>query len=114
MNNTPERGEIVWLDFMPRSGRGMPWRRPVLVLSPIEYNEKVGLALICPVTTDARGYPFEHEIPVGLPVTGVILADQVKCVDWKARRSQTACRVPDSLVKRVSEDILLLLPEPGR
>ena len=101
----PDRGDIVWLAFTPQSGRKQAGRRPALVLTPARYNDKVSLAICCPVTSRTKGYPFEVGLPTESPVTGVILADQVKSLDWRARGAAFACRVPDGVV----EDVLLKL-----
>jgi mRNA interferase MazF len=82
----PEAGDLVWLTFDPQAGREQAGRRPALVLSHRVYNAKSGLVLVCPVTSQAKGYPFEVDVPAGDGVTGVILADHLKSVDWKARR----------------------------
>ena len=71
------------------------------MLSPAAYNRKVGLALFCPITSQVKGYPFEVRLPPDLPVTGVILADQVKSLDWRARKAEVACKVPDEVVQEV-------------
>lgn len=97
----PERGDIVWLDFDPQSGHEQAGHRPALVLSPVGYNRKVGLMLLCPITSQVKGYPFEVALPQGLPVGGVVLSDQVKSMDWKARGARFACRVPEVLVRDV-------------
>ena len=86
--SAPDAGDLVWLTFDPQAGREQAGRRPALVLSPRVYNSKSGLALVCPITNRAKGYPFEVVIPSGHDVTGVILADHVKSVDWKARRAE--------------------------
>lgn len=77
----PQRGDIIWLDFNPQAGREQAGRRPAFVVSPAAYNRKVGLALVCPVTSRVKGYPFEVVLPAGLAVTGVILSDQLKSLD---------------------------------
>ena len=84
----PEAGDFVWLTFDPQAGREQAGRRPALVLSPKIYNEKAGLALVCPITNRAKGHPFEVAVPAGHGATGVILADHVKSVGWKARRAE--------------------------
>ena len=71
------------------------------MLSPAAYNRKVGLALLCPITSQVKGYPFEVRLPRGLPVTGVILADQVKSLDWRARKAEVVCKVPEEVVQEV-------------
>lgn len=105
----PDRGDVVWIDFNPRAGHEQAGRRPALVLSPATYNGKVGLALLCPVTNQVKGYPFEVAIPPGLPVTGAILADHVKSLDWTARRAKRACRVPRPTVVEVLQKLGTLL-----
>ena len=83
MNNyIPERGDVVWIDMHPKAGHEKAGRRPAIVLSPSSYNGKVGLALFCPINNQTKGYPFEVIIPSGLKVTGAILSDQVKTLDW--------------------------------
>ena len=85
MAGVPERGDIVWITMDPTVGHEQSGRRPALVLSPAAYNGKVGLAILCPITSRAKGYPFAVRIPEGLPVRGVVLADQAKSLDWCAR-----------------------------
>ena len=97
----PDRGDLVWLEFDPRSGHEQAGRRPALVLSHGAYNRKVGLALFCPVTSRAKGYPFEVALPAGLEVAGVVLSDQVKNLDWKERKAKRICRAPRELVDEV-------------
>ena len=84
----PAQGDLVWFDFDPQAGHEQGGRRPAAVLSPKAYNQLIGLALVCPVTSREKGYPFEVKIPAGLPVAGVILADHVKSQDWRARRAE--------------------------
>lgn len=83
----PERGDVVWIDFNPQAGHEQAGRRPAVVLSAASYNRPSGLMLACPVTNRAKGYPFEVPMPKGAPVTGVALVDQVKNLDWSARRA---------------------------
>ena len=85
----PEAGDLICLTFDPQAGREQAGRRPALVLSPRIYNAKSGRALACPITNQAKGYPFEVAVPAGCGTTGVILADHVKSVHWKARRAET-------------------------
>jgi len=105
----PERGDVVRVSLEPQAGHEQMGRRPALVMSPKVYNEKVGLALLCPVTNQVKGYPFEVPVPEGLPVTGVVLADQVKSLDWRARRCERICRVPDQVPVDVFRRIQALL-----
>ncbi|MDQ4077237.1 MAG: endoribonuclease MazF [Chloroflexota bacterium] len=106
----PERGDVVWLSFTPQAGHEQAGRRPALVLSPIAYNRKVGLAILCPVTTQEKGYPFEVRLPKECNVTGVILADQVKSLDWRARKAEKMDQVPTATVAEVLRKLSLLLP----
>ncbi len=85
MSFIPERGDVVWINLDPQAGHEQAGVRPVLVLSPAAYNGRVGLMVCCPITTQSKGYPFEVLIKNNLKVSGVILADQVKSLDWKAR-----------------------------
>lgn len=94
----PDRGDVVWLNFDPRAGREQAGHRPALVLSPASYNGRIGLMVVCPITSRVKGYPFEVPI-VGDPrIAGVALADHVKSVDWKSRRAKKVGRAsPDAL-----------------
>jgi mRNA interferase MazF len=99
----------VWLEFDPRAGHEQAGRRPALVLSPASYNGKVGLAILCPVTSRAKGYPFEVPVPRGSGVEGVLLADQVKSLDWRAREAERIGRAPDRVTQQVLEKLGVLL-----
>jgi mRNA interferase MazF len=96
--DAPDRGDLVWVQFSSQAGHEQAGLRPGLVLSPAAYNGKVGLALICPVTSQVKGYPFEVALPPGGTITGVVLADQVRCLDWRARRVRRAGRAPAAVV----------------
>jgi mRNA interferase MazF len=98
----PRRGDLVWLHFDPKAGHEQAGRRPALVLSPASYNGRVGLGLFCPITSQAKGYPFEVGLPSGSTVAGVILSDQVKSLDWRARRADLI----ESLPPEVTEEVL--------
>jgi len=97
----PDRGDAVWLEFDPRSGHDQKGRRPALVLSPASYNGKVGLAILCPVTSRTKGYPFEVALPEDSGVDGVVLADQVKNLDWRARKAELIGRMPEAVTEEV-------------
>jgi mRNA interferase MazF len=99
----------VWLDFAPQAGHEQSGRRPALVLSPITYNRRVGLAVCCPVTGQAKGYPFEVPLPEGIPVSGVVLSDQIRSLDWRARRAQRAAVAPGTVVDEVLAKLLALV-----
>jgi mRNA interferase MazF len=107
----PKRGDLVWISFNPQAGHEQAGRRPALVLSPEAYNRKVGLALLCPITSRIKGYPFEVRIPDGLPTEGVILSDQVKSLDWRARRAAPICPLPQSTVREALKKAQTLLEE---
>jgi mRNA interferase MazF len=109
MAYVPERGDVVWITFNPQAGHEQAVRRPAVVLSPKAYNGKVGLALLCPVTSQIKGYPFEVSIPEGLPVNGVVLSDQVKSLDWKARNAEKACSLPEESIKKVLQRVKALI-----
>jgi len=105
----PDRGDVVWLDVSPQSGHEQAGRRPAVVLSPRAYNAKVGLALVCPITSRVKGYPFEVAIPEGGRATGVILADQVKSIDWRARRAKVVDRLGSAVIARTLALLRVLL-----
>lgn len=107
----PRRGDIVWLTFNPQAGHEQAGRRLAVVLSPLSYNARVGLALLCPITSAVKGYPFEVNLPHDLPISGVILADQVKSLDWQARAVEFICTLPDAVTREVLQKIGLLLAE---
>jgi mRNA interferase MazF len=106
----PERGDAVWITLDPQAGHEQAGRRPALVLSPAYYNGRAGLALMCPITSQVKGYPFEVTLPQGIPVAGVVLADQVKSLDWRARKAARICALPDEIVLAVSRKVGKLLP----
>jgi mRNA interferase MazF len=98
----PDRGDVVWLEFDPPATHEQAQRRPALVLSPLAYNQRVGLALVCPITSHVTGYPFEVAVPpTDAAVRGVILADQVKSLDWRARKATLLTRVKKSTIEQV-------------
>jgi len=105
----PAQGDIVWLQFNPQAGHEEAGRRPALVISPKEYNRKVGLALFCPVTSQVKGYPFEVLLPSGLAASGAVLSDQVKSLDWRVRKAKRLCTAPEGVVEEVLGKILALV-----
>ncbi|HUU27740.1 MAG TPA: endoribonuclease MazF [archaeon] len=105
----PDRGDIIWLSYDPKAGHEQAGRRPALVLSPGLYNQKVGLALVCPITTQTKEYPYEVRLPEGMEISGVILSDQIKSLDWKARRAQFIGKVPRNIIEDVLAKIATLL-----
>lgn len=110
----PQRGDAVWITLDPQAGHEQAGRRPALVLSPLAYNEKVGLALFCPITSQVKGYPFEVALPAMPSIRGVVLADQVKNLDWRARKASRICRVSQDVVGQVLRRLnALLTGTPG-
>lgn len=109
MAYTPEQGDIVWLNFNPQAGHEQAGRRPALILTPKSYNQKVSLAILCPITNQVKGYPFEVKIPSGLEVTGVVLSDQVKSLDWRTRQAELICKLPETIVSEVLQKVAVLL-----
>jgi mRNA interferase MazF len=93
----------------PQAGHEQAGHRPPLVVSPSAYNRKTGLALLCPITSQAKGYPFEVALPDGAPVSGVLLADQVKSLDWGACKFMRFSRVPQDILAEVLRRLLLLM-----
>jgi mRNA interferase MazF len=108
----PDAGDLVWVDFTPQAGREQAGRRPAVVLSPRAYNEKTSLAVMCPVTTHSKGYPFEVAVPTGGRVQGVILADHLKSLDWRQRNAQKAGKLAFAVLTQVLERVSVLLQIP--
>jgi mRNA interferase MazF len=109
----PERGDAVWITLDPQAGHEQAGRRPALVLSPSAYNGRVGLALLCPITSRVKGYPFEVPLPAGLPIEGVVGADQVKSLDWRARKAARIGAVPEEVLTQVVSRLRTLLDPLG-
>ena len=105
----PERGDLIKLDFDNTAGHEQAGFRRALVLSPSLYNKRVGLAIVCEITNQKKGYPFEVDVPAGLKVTGVVLSDQVRTVDWRKRNVQIVDHAPPKCVARVQEKLLKLI-----
>lgn len=105
----PARGDIVWLQFSPQKGHEQAGRRPALVISPKPYNQKVGLGLFCPITSQKKGYPFEVILPPETEVSGVILSDQVKSLDWRARKAKRRAKAPTEIMDEVLNKLATLV-----
>ena len=105
----PERGDVIWINMNPQVGHEQAGRRPAIVLSPSAYNGKVGLALLCPITNQVKGYPFEVIIPEGLDISGAILSDQVRSLDWKRRNAKFFIKIPETVVFEVFKKFKVLL-----
>lgn len=107
----PDRGDVVWLTFDPQAGHEQAGRRPAFVVSPRSYNQKVGLFIACPITSKVKGYPFEVSITTKSGINGVILADQIKSLDWKARNAERVEAASQAVVDAVIARILPLIGE---
>jgi len=105
----PDRGDVVWMMFGPQAGHEQSGRRPGVVMSPSIYNGKTGMALCCPITSQVKGYPFEVSVPAGLKISGVILADHIKNIDWKTRRAEYLFKLPENVLEEVAGKIMSLL-----
>jgi mRNA interferase MazF len=105
----PRRGDVIRIDCSPQRGHEQAERRPAIVLSPTEYNRTVGLAVVCPITNQVKGFPWEVLIPPGEHVTGVVLADQMKSLDWQSRQAEFICTPPESLLADVVEKAIALI-----
>ena len=111
MTYVPKRGDVVWLSFTPQAGHEHAGRRPGVVLSPEPYNSKVGLCLACPITTQQKGYPFEVVLSTGLPVSGVVLSDQIKSLDWRIRKAEYICTLTGAAIGEILAKVAVLLQE---
>lgn len=107
MSYFPQRGDAIWLTVDPKADDNR--RRPALVISPLIYNGRANLALICPITSQVKNYPFEVAIPDGLPISGAILADQIRNLDWQARKATFIARLPDAVLADVLKKLEPLL-----
>ena len=105
----PDRGDLVWIDFNPQAGHEQAGRRPALVLSPRAYHQRTPFAVVCPITSRVKGYPFEVLLPEWAAVAGAVLADQVKSVDRHKRRIEIAGRAPEAVVEEVTGKLKALL-----
>ncbi len=99
----PQRGYVVWITLNPQAGHEQSGRRPAVILSPKSYNSKTKLAILCPITSQVKGYPFEVLLPRGLQITGAILSDQVKSLDWHVRNAELICTLSDEIMSEVLE-----------
>lgn len=105
----PARGDVIWLSFNPQSGHEQSGHRPAIVITPREYNEKVGLALCCPITSKIKDYPFEVRINIQGKIEGVILSDQVKSLDWQERQARYIAAAPKDALDETIEKMNLLI-----
>ena len=109
MPYVPKRGDAIWINFNPQAGHEQPGRQPAIVLSPQSYNGKVGLCLLCPITNQVKGYPFEVLIPANLDIKGVVLSDQTKSLDWRVRNAEFITALPNAVIDEVLMKLSSLL-----
>ena len=107
----PQCGDVVWITLTPQAGHEQAGRRPAVVLSPEDYNRKTGLAILCPITSQIKSYPFEVLLPAGLPVAGAILSDQVKNLDWRAKNAELICTLPTETISEVLRKLVTLFSQ---
>jgi mRNA interferase MazF len=105
----PDTGHIIKVDMDPSSGHEQSGWRPTLVLSPASYNGKTNLAVVVPITNQVKGYPFEVQLPSQMKSTGVLLADQIRNLDWQARRAKYVEAAPAEVLTAVHERLVALL-----
>lgn len=96
----PDRGDIIWISFSPQAGKEQSGHRPAIVLSHKEYNKRIGLSILCPITSKVKGYPFEVKIKMK-EIAGVVLADHVKNLDWVERKATFIAKAPDNVIEEV-------------
>lgn len=104
----PEAGDLVWLDFDPQVGHEQKGKRPALVVSPARYNAKAGLILCCPITSKSKGYSFEVTVETE-HISGVVIADQVRSIDWRARAAKKAGKVSPTVLLETRQKLKALL-----
>lgn len=108
-NYVPCRGDIIWLDFNPQTGKEQMGRRPALVISPQNYNSKVGLVIVCPITSQIKNYPFEVRLPDTFQTKGVIISDQIKSLDYSIRNAEFIEKISEKLIAEIQKKLRLLL-----
>lgn len=101
----PERGDLVYVNFSPQSGHEQAGRRPGIVLTPALFNQVTGFAVVCPITNQVKGYPYEVLLPAGLRISGVVLADQVRSLDWASRGTDIVGQVPEAVTQEVLDKV---------
>jgi mRNA interferase MazF len=97
----PDAGDLAWLDFDPQAGREQAGRRPAVVLSARYFNDKTGVAYVCPITSKIKGYRFQVLLPAGLPVHGSVLCEHMRSLDWRARNATPMGKLPDTILKEI-------------
>ena len=109
-NYVPERGDVVWINFDPQSGHEQKGKRPAIVISPKEYNKKVGLGLFCPITSKVKNYPFEVNISIK-KINGVVLSDQIKSFDWRIRETEFIGKAKSEKIDEIISRLSVLIFE---
>ena len=109
----PERGDFVWIQLQPTRGHEQAGHRPALVLSPKSYNRKTGLCVLCPSTRHAKGYAFEVPVPMPDGTLSIVLADHVRCVDWRVRHAEFIFRVSQQVLDEAVARLEALVISPG-
>jgi len=105
----PDRGDLVWLAFSPHAGHEQSGRRPAIVLSPRAYHQKTPFAVVCPITSTVKGYPFEVQLPPESPVSGAVLSDQIKSIDRHARKIEVIGQAPKGVMEEITAKLTALL-----
>jgi mRNA interferase MazF len=105
----PDRGDLVWLDFSPQAGSEQRGRRPAIVLTTRAYHQRSRLAVVCPITSQRKGWPMEVALPEGLAVSGVVLVDHVKSIDRVARNMEIAGNAPQDVLTEIDARLAPLL-----
>jgi mRNA interferase MazF len=108
-NYIPEQGDLIWLEFTPQAGHEQSGLRPALVVSPASYNGAVGLALMCPITSKIKGYPFEVLLPKKSKIQGTILSDQIKSLDWRIRKAKFIAKASTQVLEETIEKIQAII-----
>lgn len=105
----PDRGHIVWINFSPHLGHEQGFRRPAIILSPLAYNQKTSLAILCPITNQVKGYTFEVPLIESMKTTGAVIADHIKNLDWSATEAVFIEKAPDEVIDEVLAKIDVLI-----
>ena len=108
----PAPGDVLWIDFSPTLGTEQSGRRPALVLSEAIYNQATGRALVAPITSRVRDWPFVVAMDVDSPVAGVAMLDQVRVIDWRARNAKHAGAVPAAILDEARAKLGALIGRP--
>ncbi len=109
MSVLPDVGDLVWINFDPQAGHEQAGHRPAMVLSARIYHRKSALAVVCPITSNTKPYPFKVHLPDDLPISGAVLADQARSIDRNARQMRIAGRAPEQIVADVQAKLAALL-----